>query len=142
MPPGVTVEELTQANLEEYAQTNCDAWGQPADQAAKTRDSIRRDFANPNISYRSFLARFNGSPAATGMLRVVNGSGYLLGGACRPEFRGRGLYRGLVAHRLAVLKREGVKMTLILARSSTSAPICRKLGFQVACECRSYEFDF
>ncbi len=67
---------------------------------------------------------------------------YFYGGSTRPEFRGKGAYRGLVAHRLKLLAARAIPRAFVLARKATSAPICRKLGFKVACECRSYDFSF
>lgn len=140
MPAGVTVEELSAENIEEYIQTSNSGWGQSGAYAEKIKKSMRDDLASGQTDYRGFLARFDGKPAATGLLRIVNGFGYFYGGSTRPEFRGKGAYRGLLCYRLRLLESEGIEVALVLARKATSAPICLKLGFQVACECRSYDF--
>ncbi|MCB0410997.1 MAG: GNAT family N-acetyltransferase [Bdellovibrionales bacterium] len=71
----------------------------------------------------------------------VDDVGYFYGGSTRPELRGKGAYRGLVAHRLKLLKNQNIEKAFILARKDTSAPICRNLGFKVACEVMSYDFS-
>ncbi len=141
LPEHITVEELSIKNLDDYILANVEGWGQKGQEAEKIRAEITNDFKN-GMTFRAFLARYKEEPAATGMLRLVNGSGYLLGGSCRPEFRGRGAYRGLVAHRLKLLRNQNIPQALVLARKSSSAPICKKLGFQVGCECQSYDFNF
>lgn len=143
MPEGVVVEALSSENIEDYIETSNAGWGQTGPQAEKIRLKVRRDFEKGEMGdYRCFLAKYAGQPAATGLMRVVNKVGYFYGGSTRPEFRGKGAYRGLVCHRLRLLEAENVPLAIVLARKNTSAPICRKLGFQVACECRSYDFSY
>jgi len=142
VPAGVTVEELSSENLEEYTDTNIVGWGQNGDEAERIRRSIRSDFEKEDMSHQGFLARYNGQPVSTGLVRVVGNAGYLYGGSTCPEFRGKGAYRGLVAHRLKWLAARGIPRAFVLARKATSAPICRNLGFKIACECRSYDFSF
>jgi GNAT superfamily N-acetyltransferase len=49
---------------------------------------------------RAFLGRIDGEPAATGMLFDVRPIGGLGNGSVRPKFRGRGLQKALIAHRI------------------------------------------
>ncbi len=142
VPSGVTVEELSRENLDQYTEANIVGWGQSGEQADKIRREIRADFKRGTMGYRGFLARVNGVPASTGLMRIVKGAGYFFGGSTIPEFRGKGAYRGLVAHRLQLLHAQGISRAFVLARKATSAPICRNLGFKIACECRSYDFSF
>jgi GNAT superfamily N-acetyltransferase len=138
----VSVEELSAKNIDEYAAASNEGWGQTGAQAEKIRNDIKRDFENGGMPYRSFLARFDGEPAGTAILRLVGESGYLLGTSVRPQFRKKGVYRGLVNHRLEILENDGIQLALILARKDTSAPICKNLGFQIACEPVCYNFRF
>ena len=142
VPIDVTVEEVGESNLEDYIAANLAGWNQTGAEGEKVRRSILSDFAKSDRGYRAFLARYKGHPASTGMLRIVNGSGYLLGGSTNSSYRGRGVYRGLVAHRLELIRSLGMNSAFVLARKSTSAPICLKLGFELACECKSYDFAF
>ena len=52
----------------------------------------------------------------------------LWGGGTLPAYRGRGLYRGLVAHRAAEALRGGYRFLTIDARDATSRPILERLG--------------
>ena len=52
----------------------------------------------------------------------------LWGGGTLPAYRGRGLYRGLVAHRAAESLRRGYRFLTIDARNTTSRPILERLG--------------
>ena len=55
------------------------------------------------------------------------------GSAVMPSHRGRGVYRALVARRLADARRDGAEAAVIQAVRSTSAPICVGLGFEEVC---------
>jgi GNAT superfamily N-acetyltransferase len=66
----------------------------------------------------------------------------LLGGAATlPEHRGRGIYRALVAKRLADARAAGREAAVIQAVRSTSAPICAKLGFREVCALEFYAWE-
>ena len=141
LPSGVTVEEMDAHNLDEYAQASNAGWGQTGAQAKQIHAEIRRDFES-GMKYRAFLARYQGKPGATAILRVVDDAGYLQGGSCDPLLRGKGLYRALVAHRLKELHKQSISLALISARADTSAPICLKLGFRTAFESQCFNFKF
>lgn len=140
MPDGVTVEELCEGNLEEYAYATTEGWKQSGHEAAKVRAEIARDFHSGKMGYRAFLSRYKGEPASTGGLRLLKDGGYLFGGNSVPKLRRKGAYTGLVRHRVRLLKEMGVPYCFIAARADTSAPICLKLGFQLGCECKSFTF--
>jgi GNAT superfamily N-acetyltransferase len=53
----------------------------------------------------------------------------ITGGAVRPEFRGRGIYRAMVAARLEIARRAGVA-GLAVWGAEMSAPILDRLGFE------------
>lgn len=142
MPEGITVEELCEANLEEYADTVTEGWGQIRKEAAKVKGEISRDFHSGNMRYRAFLSRYRGEPASTGILLTLKDGGYLAGGSTRPTMRGKGAYAGLVRHRVRLLREMKVPYCFIAARKDTSAPICLKLGFQSGCECKSFTFSY
>lgn len=142
IPNGVAVEELSSGNLEDYIEANIAGWNPSGEQAERIRREIRTDFEKGDMGYRAFLARCDGTPASTGLMRIVPNAGYFYGGSTRPEFRRKGAYRGLVAYRLRLLCAQEIPMAFVLAIKATSAPICRKLGFNLACECRSYDFSF
>lgn len=58
---------------------------------------------------------------------------FLSGSATVPAFRGRGVYRAVVAARLRDAFAGGAEAALITAVSDTSAPICARMGFRACC---------
>jgi GNAT superfamily N-acetyltransferase len=58
--------------------------------------------------WQVFLARVDGAPAGTGALFSDGGIGWTDWGATAPAFRGRGVQRALLAHRLRVADRSGL----------------------------------
>ena len=65
-------------------------------------------------------------------------SAYLVGGVVLPAFRGRGVYRALIAARLRHARAAGVAVVTTQARAATSAPILARLGFVALVECESF----
>jgi GNAT superfamily N-acetyltransferase len=76
------------------------------------------------------LAMVDGEPAgAAGMGLYPPAAAILQGGAVRPKFRGRGIYRALVAARQEIARRAGVD-GLTVWGGDMSAPILAGLGFE------------
>lgn len=78
-PAHVTVEELTRKNLNEYTTACNEGWELTGAPAEKLKADITQDFET-GMKYRAFLARYNGLPAATAILRVIDDVGFLQGG--------------------------------------------------------------
>lgn len=76
-----------------------------------------------------FLALLDGEPAGAAWATVHDDGVLMNGGAVAPRFRGRGVYRALLAERLALARRAGAPGLATLARPDTSAPILARLGF-------------
>ena len=55
-------------------------------------------------------------------------------------YRGQGIYRSLIARRLADAHADGAKVAIMQAMRNTSAPICAKLGFRELCNLDVYEW--
>jgi GNAT superfamily N-acetyltransferase len=53
----------------------------------------------------------------------------LWGGAVVPAARGRGVYRAVLAERLAYAACNGATMALVRGKRDTSGPILRRAGF-------------
>jgi GNAT superfamily N-acetyltransferase len=66
-----------------------------------------------------------------------DGSARLLGGSTQPQWRGRGIYRALVAARAQRAAARGVKYLQVDA-SADSAPILRRLGFRAVTTTTAY----
>jgi GNAT superfamily N-acetyltransferase len=126
-PPGVEVRQVrTAEELAAYAGVLRQAFGE--------QDWTADDFYLPRLldsTLLLFLAYVDGEPAATGQLEgpsdcpVVG----LFSGAVVPRHRGKGLYRALVAHRVAEAARRGAGYLYVNAWE-TSRPILERLGFE------------
>lgn len=77
----------------------------------------------------AIVAYLDGVPVAHGGLEIADGVARLWAGAVLEAYRGRGLYRALVAARLAYAAERGATMALTQGRVRTSSPILRRLGF-------------
>jgi GNAT superfamily N-acetyltransferase len=79
---------------------------------------------------RFLLASVDGEPAgAAGLGLFPPGGATISGGSVRPKFRGRGIYRALVAARLEIARGAGVS-GLAVWGGDMSAPILARLGFE------------
>ena len=84
--------------------------------------------ANPNM--RRLLATIDGEPAGSASLALAAPEGAILnGGAVRPGFRGRGIYRAMVAARMRMIRDAGAAGAVVWA-GDMSRPILETLGFQ------------
>ncbi len=91
------------------------------------------DRLRPSI-YLAFLNDVNEPVACSMMFHVPDQPIVMMSGAATlQEHRGKGIYSSFVARRLADAREEGAEAAAILAVRSTSAPICRKLGFKEIC---------
>jgi hypothetical protein len=82
----------------------------------------------------------DGECVATAGLVLHADFGYFIGGQVNERARGRGLYRGLVAARLAFLHARGMGYAVTNAYAATSAPILEHLGFETLFEATSWSF--
>jgi GNAT superfamily N-acetyltransferase len=76
------------------------------------------------------LATVDGEPAgASNVALFPPAAATINGGSVRPKFRGRGVYRAMVAERLRIAREAGVDGLCVWA-GDMSGPILEKLGFQ------------
>jgi GNAT superfamily N-acetyltransferase len=79
---------------------------------------------------RLLLATVDGEPAGSAGLTLYPPLGAIInGGAVRKKFRGRGVYRAMVAARLAIAREAGVPGVSVWG-GPMSKPILARLGFQ------------
>jgi len=79
---------------------------------------------------RVLLATIDGEPAASAGLTVYPRLGAIItGGAVLEKFRGRGIYRLMVARRLEMARDEGIPGLSVWA-GPMSSPILSKMGFE------------
>ncbi|GGU83934.1 N-acetyltransferase [Lentzea flava] len=123
---GITLRETKEeADFERLAASASEAFGQTVSWLA---DYLRDRKDDPNTVV--VVAEADGRIVSSARLEIVPGTqfGGLWGGSTLAEWRGRGIYRALVAHRARVALARGVKYLQVDA-SEDSRPILERLGF-------------
>lgn len=134
LPPAITVERVTRDQLGDYEAMMGAGWGFDAAAVRPYHDKL---FEEPERN-RLYVARWNGELAGCAAQTCFARSTYLTGGVVLPGFRGRGLYRALVAARLRDAAASGVVLATTHARVATSAPILTRVGFSTVCDLISF----
>ena len=93
-----------------------------ARQAAADRDRVAAGTGGAVVAY------LDGTPVGVAGVEVADGVARLWGGGVLEGYRGRGVYRGLVAARMRYAAEHGATMALTQGRSATSSPILQRLG--------------
>ena len=126
-PPGVEVRRaVTDGERLAAARIAAIAFAQPE---LPTEPPPPSDDPN-NVVY---LAYIDGEPVARASGSYGEHGATLFGGSTRPEARGRGAYRALVAARWADAAARGTPL-LVTQASAMSRPILAQLGFREVCE--------
>ncbi|MCP4808800.1 MAG: GNAT family N-acetyltransferase [Proteobacteria bacterium] len=126
VPEDVVVERIDDAEL--YASVAQKGWQMDQGFFTEFLLDVRTRIARGDLV--AFLARVGGEPVGTGKILYTADTGYLMGGAVVPGFRGRGVYRALVDARLTELRRLGVGSATVVALDRTSGPTCVRMGFR------------
>jgi ribosomal protein S18 acetylase RimI-like enzyme len=103
----IDVERVTgAAAMEEFLDAYIAGWQIPAD-----HDGFRRNVRPWLVQqgWSLFLARVEGKPAATAILYVEDGAGYLADASCDPAYRRRGLHAALLERRIREGSATGVR---------------------------------
>jgi GNAT superfamily N-acetyltransferase len=128
LPDGVTIQEIVErrdfgriAELEQAVWDEEQGW---VDDLADERE------ADPD-GLRVFVADADGITVSAGWVRFPSGTEFatLWGGATLVEWRGRGIYRALVARRAQLAAERGCRYLEVDA-SDDSRPILERLGFR------------
>lgn len=131
----VDVEPLTLANLATYADTVAAGWSaDPTPLIAYERARLHTG----DTRHPAYLARIAGTPVAAANTALFTRSAYLMGAVVLPPYRGRGVYRALIAARLRDIAAAGLRLVTTQALASTSAPILARLGFRTVAAVTSY----
>lgn len=100
---------------------------EPARRAAAYRDTVAARTGGALVGY------LDGTPVGVAGVEIADGVARLWGGcgggAVLEAYRGRGVYRALVAARMTYAAEHGATMALTQGRIATSSPILRRLGF-------------
>ncbi len=129
LPDGVTLRQVTaDADMHRIGAMESEVWQTDRD---GTAGRLIREVAAAPGDYIVLAAEAAGRVVSAGWLEMRPGSDFagLWGGATLREWRGRGIYRALVARRAQLAVARGVRYLQVDA-SSDSAPILRRLGFQ------------
>jgi hypothetical protein len=125
---GVTVERVTLETVDVFADLMASGWGGDA--------SELRALYTAAFAYQAmYVARVDGVAAGAAAMNTFARIAYLRGGVVLPQFRGRGVYRALVAARVAATDREVVTSA---SNPATSAPILARMGFTEVARYRAY----
>jgi len=129
LPPGVVLRESTeQRDLQRIAGRSSALWGDERD--AWLADSLAADLAADPGALTIMLAEAGTTLVSAAWIRFAPATEFatLWGGATIPAWRGRGVYRALVAHRANLAAARGYRYLQVDA-SDASRPILERLGF-------------
>jgi GNAT superfamily N-acetyltransferase len=114
------------------SRVGADVFGGSMPPQDRIAENARRDaVAVPAGEGGMVVAYADGIPVGTGGVSMIDGVARLWGGAVLESARGQGVYRALLAARLAYGVKHGASMALVKGRVQTSGPILRRAGFAV-----------
>ena len=124
------IESVTEENADLYIETMGEAWQMPSPGRARFRALLTQALAERRETEYACIAFLDGVARGTAQMSYVPHSVHFTGSAVHKEARGRGIYRELILHRMARLRAQGHGLVTVHAVSSTSAPICKRMGFR------------
>jgi GNAT superfamily N-acetyltransferase len=125
----VKVAELTAEAVDEWVDAAVAGWGSSDSLREILRQDVLAALREQRQTLRYYSASVGSQIIGTGTLRLCGSCSYLLGSSVRPEFRGRGVYRALVATRAQTALHLGLGLMTAYAIADTSAPILERMGF-------------
>jgi len=139
--PEVSVEPVGEDNLEAWIHVHATGWSMVPSAVARLRESARARITASARRSVDLLARIGGEPAGIGSIVFGQRFACLRNGVVLPEHRRKGVFRSLVAARIAVLKERGVPVVAVHAMKETSAPLYRSMRFDPVCDLTSYLYS-
>ena len=124
---GLTIERVGPELAELYSKTAYESFKERGPQFVQIVDALIR---SRRRGIRAFLGRIDGEPAATGMLFDVRPVGALGNGSVRPAFRGHGLQKALIAHRIQDGWARGYRVFFGETENPVSAHNMESLGWR------------
>jgi GNAT superfamily N-acetyltransferase len=141
--PAVRIREATPEDVAMASETMSEAFPAPKEVIQFMYQLLFRD--RERLKTRIYLAYMEGSsePVACSSMGFIPGKPivHLRGAATNRRYRGRGIYSSLLARRLKDARRDGAEAAVIQAILTTSAPICRRLGFAEVCRLEFYTWS-
>jgi hypothetical protein len=141
--PSVRIREVTPEEVAVASDTMAEAFPAPKEVVHFMYKVLFRD--RERLKTRIYLAYLEGvrDPVACSSMGFVPGKPivHLRGAATNRKHRGRGVYSSLLARRLIDARKDGAEAAVIQAIVTTSAPICRRLGFRDVCGLEFYTWS-
>lgn len=134
------VKKATWAEVLEHASILAPAYGHgmSAEAFRHVLKSLAQSATDDGEIYLAFAPDLP-TPIGYGvMLPLGDRAVFLSGSATLPEWRHQGVYRSLVLQRMQDAFQAGAEAALITAVTTTSAPICQRLGFQTCCQIQQW----
>ncbi|MFF9060466.1 GNAT family N-acetyltransferase [Streptomyces sp. NPDC014882] len=128
LPGGLRIVPVTdRAGVDLMAEANERAFGKDA---GRLRDLMRERLATDPDNVVALVVLAGDEPVGSARMELVPGTRFagLWGGGTSPAWRGRGVYRALVAHRARIAADRGYRYLQVDA-SDQSRPILQRLGF-------------
>ncbi|MGW0089718.1 GNAT family N-acetyltransferase [Streptomyces sp. NPDC003328] len=128
-PEGVRLVPVTEpASVDLVADVHRRAFGTDS---TRLRDQLLAQLSGDSDQVVAVLALAGDEPVSAARMELVPGTRFagLWGGGTIPAWRGRGVYRALVAHRAEVAASRGYRYVQVDA-SGQSRPILARLGFE------------
>ncbi len=139
----VSVRELGKEHEGQFAELLSRAFGLEPEMVSFLCEILY--FAEAEVRARNYFAYVEGVTEPVAAASTIYDPNdpivVLAGSAVLEEHRGRGIYRSLVRRRLEDVRGEGIEAAVIQAVRSTSAPICRSLGFEEVCSQELYAWS-
>jgi GNAT superfamily N-acetyltransferase len=139
LPAGLTLTSVTdRADLERIAELMSEVWGEDRSWLA---DDLEARLASPE-PIEIFVVKDGDRAVSAAWLVPLPGTRVagLWGGSTRATYRGRGIYRALVAHRARIALERGYPILQVDA-SDDSRPILERLGLHVVGGTTPYVVD-
>ncbi|MEU0371629.1 GNAT family N-acetyltransferase [Streptomyces sp. NPDC006283] len=140
LPNGVRLERVTDAaGVDLVAQVHEQAFGTSS---AWLREQLTAQLAGSPDTLDITLAMAGDLPVSSARMELYPGTEFagLWGGGTLAAWRGRGIYRALVAHRARIAADRGVRYLQVDA-SDDSRPILERLGFVPLCTTTPYVYE-
>ena len=128
LPDGVQLREVSdRVDLDQIAAMEGTISG---DDRGWIADSLEAEHAVDPSALTIVVAEADGAPVCAGWVRFALGTDFatLWGGGTLPDWRGRGIYRAIVAYRANLAAQRGFRYLQVDA-SDDSRPILERLGF-------------
>lgn len=129
-PAGITLRVVTdEEGVDLMMEAHRRAFGTDRPRIREVMVNLLRDAPD---TIEAVVALAGDTPVSSARMEMSPGTSFagLWGGGTAPEWRGRGIYRLLVAHRARVAAERGIRYLQVDA-SQDSRPILQRLGFDV-----------